>query len=96
MSDLKPGVFAVVLGNSKYAGMIVELIKPAPERDFLLPDGEWHHGCDGDGWVLRFQKKVTAPFGQTTRKTYYGVGSASKLQAVYLGADAEKAFRKKS
>ena len=42
--NCKPGDIAVVIGASRFAGRLVEVLYAAPQNDFYLPDGCCHSG----------------------------------------------------
>ena len=83
---IEPGCLAIVIGDSIYAGRIVEVLYVAPADDFRLPDGKMHFGSEEIGhWVIKFQSPVDAPLfigdRQTgSRKTLFGVGSERKMR----------------
>jgi hypothetical protein len=82
--NCKPGDLAIILGSSKFAGTIVEVLHLAPPNDFTLPNGQWHEGCpNGGNWVLRLPRPVLAErmFGKP-RWTLYGCGPDSRMRPV--------------
>lgn len=80
--NCKPGDVAVVIGDSKYAGKLFEVLYSAPtDKSFKLPDGVWHDACEAGVWVLKVVgEAVDAPFGGGFRKARYGCGGDAKLQ----------------
>ena len=60
MAEFKTGDFVVLTGSSAFAGKIARLTFRAPGRDFCLPDGHGHIGCEAGDWVLEFAQKVPA------------------------------------
>ena len=98
--NIEPGCLAIVIGESAFAGRIVECLYRAPAHDFRLPDGYTHVGCEQpDGWVLKFLTPVQAPIfsgnRQTgTRKTQYGVGSERRLRRFPDEAEFEYSEKK--
>jgi hypothetical protein len=83
--NVKAGDLAVIIGSSKYAGAIVEVLYLAPVGvEFQLPDGYFHIPVSPCSWVVKFQRLVPA-FGdldQYVRHALYGVGSDHKLRPV--------------
>lgn len=88
--NCKPGDLAIVIGGSKYSGMIVEVLYQAPSSvSFTLPDGFTNLPIQ-DGlltWVIKFQRPVRAPVkgydGKvTSRMALYGTGADRKLRPV--------------
>lgn len=82
--NCKPGDMAIVIGSSKYSGLIVDVLYLAPPYDFRLPNGQLHQGCpDGTTWVIKMPRKVEVrrSFGGN-RMSIYGCGSDSKMRPV--------------
>ena len=81
--NCKPGDIAVVIGASRFAGRLVEVLYAAPQNDFYLPDGYCHSGSAPNYWVLR---TLGSLFGAPTeehgflRVTEYGVGADARLR----------------
>jgi hypothetical protein len=85
--NCKPGDLAYVIGSSRYAGRIVEVISPAPQGvSFLLPDGCMHVATTYN-WLIRF---VGAPvefsmgFGRSkwSRLGHFSVAPDRKLRPI--------------
>ena len=83
--NCKPGDLAIVIGGSRWSGWLVEVLYAAPQGTFNLPDGYPCHctPCWKPGdWVIRsLCSQFVAPLESGhIRKTWYGVGSDSKLR----------------
>lgn len=75
--NCKPGDLALIVGGSRFAGGLVEVLHAAPSVMFFLPDGYVHEGCSLNFWVIR---SMGSPFDAPTspgktRKTMYAVGN---------------------
>lgn len=82
--NCKPGDLAVIVGNSKLAGRLVEVLFAAPAHVFRLPDGHIHDGCAPNCWCIR---SLGSPFeapksdGITfLRRAMFGVGGDNMLR----------------
>ncbi len=94
--NCKPGDIAVIIGVSKFAGMIVEVLYFAPIGSFALPDGypacnESEHDC----WVVKSlgsQFNANLNIGDRVtgqRKTMYGFGADRKMRPIRGIEDGE-------
>lgn len=74
--NCKPGILAYVLGSSKYAGRIVEVISCAPKGiDFEMPDGYTHVATAND-WLIRFVgAPVECPMGFNGKEKWSRLGN---------------------
>ncbi|TCK44003.1 hypothetical protein B0G84_2351 [Paraburkholderia sp. BL8N3] len=81
--NVKPGDLAYIVGASKLAGRIVEVISRAPIGvDFALPDG-YTQSAQRYEWVIHFVgAPVEAPTGVGSRMTNYGCAPDSKLRPI--------------
>ncbi len=80
--NCKVGDLAIVIGDSKYAGRLVEILSIAPSTMFNLPDGYHHLGCPPGFWVIKIlgtPAEALLVTGQT-RTTIYGAGNDAKLR----------------
>lgn len=83
--NCQPGDIAIVIGPSKYAGAIVEVLYAAPPVYFYLPDGQRAAPAQPGCWVLRLISgavPATIRWGKrrSTRQAWYGVGSDRYLR----------------
>ena len=83
--NCKPGDLAIIIGHSKHAGRLVEVLFAAPIHDFLLPDGDWHLACPSGYWCLRslgtpFDLVIRMPWGTTTSSGMYVAGADAWLR----------------
>lgn len=86
--NVKPGDLAFIIGGSRFAGRIVEVISRAPSGvSFQLPDGFAQCAQDYE-WVIRFVgSPVDAPVGTGgkfthSRKTLYACCPDRKLRPI--------------
>jgi hypothetical protein len=81
--NCKPGDLAIVIGTSRWAGRLVEVLYAAPSENFELPDGHWHRGREPGYWVVHsLGSPVETPVdhGATFRMTMYFCADDSKLR----------------
>jgi hypothetical protein len=74
--NCKPGDLAYVLGSSKYAGRVVEVLSRVPQGvDFMMPDGYTHVASSND-WLIRFVgAPVECPMGFRGKKQWSRLGN---------------------
>lgn len=83
--NCRPGDLAVIVGGSKYAGHLVDVLFLAPRADFFLPDGYPHEGCERGDWVIKLKgSPVSVPLPSTggVRMALYGACADRKLRPI--------------
>lgn len=83
--NCKPGDLAVIVGGSRYAGMLVHVIEAAPIGSFLLPDGHAATNDSTNSWVVKsLSGKFWCPgqTGEFLRYADYGFVVDSKLRPI--------------
>lgn len=81
--NCKPGDLAYIVGSSKFAGRIVEVVSHAPQDvPFALPDGYMQSPTNYE-WVIRFVgAPIEAPVTLGTRVTRYGAAPDRLLRPI--------------
>jgi hypothetical protein len=81
--NCKPGDLAYIVGSSKFAGRIVEVVSYAPIGvNFALPDG-YTQIAQHYEWVIRFVgASIEAPTGLGTRVTRYATAPDRLLRPI--------------
>ena len=79
--NCKPGDIAIVVGNSVYAGRLVEIIAAPPTNSkFYLPNGVWHDiPTHPDDWII---KSLGSAFPGAHGDGMYGCGSDRGLRPI--------------
>jgi len=80
---------AIVIGKSKYAGLLVHVINKAPEHIFKLPNGVAHRAARPGSWVV---KSLGKPFEDALGDGLFGVGNDERLLPIPIDRPAKHAL----